>query len=103
MMWTAFHEKLGRLPDAVRVYCGHEYTESNLRFAAHVEPDNAAVKQKLARVREIRARKAADWHDATPDEMTIPSTIGEERATNPFLRAGDAAELGRRRAAKDSF
>jgi hydroxyacylglutathione hydrolase len=103
MMWTAFHEKLGRLPDAVRVYCGHEYTESNLRFAAHIEPDNAAVKRKLARVREIRARKAADWHDATPDEMTIPSTIGEERATNPFLRAGDAAELGRRRAAKDSF
>ena len=103
MMWTALHDKLGRLPDATRVYCGHEYTESNLRFASHVEPDNAAVKEKIARVRVIRARKAADWHDATPEEMTIPSTLGEERATNPFLRARDAAELGRRRAAKDSF
>jgi hydroxyacylglutathione hydrolase len=54
-------------------------------------------------VRTARARRAADWHDATPDEMTIPSTIGEERATNPFLRAADAAELGRRRALKDDF
>jgi hydroxyacylglutathione hydrolase len=103
MMWTALHEKLGRLPDGMRVYCGHEYTESNLRFAAHVEPGNAAVAEKVGRVRRIRARAAADWHDATPEEMTIPSTIGEERATNPFLRAGDAAELGRRRAEKDRF
>jgi len=102
MMFTAF-QKLGALPDDTRVFCGHEYTESNLVFAAHVEPDNAAVRDKLARVRSVRARKAADWHDATPDEMTIPTTIGEERATNPFLRAGDAAELGRRRALKDSF
>jgi hydroxyacylglutathione hydrolase len=103
MMWTALHEKLGRLPDSMRVYCGHEYTEQNLRFAAHVEPENAAVREKQERVRAIRARAAADWHDATPTEMTIPSTIGEERATNPFLRARDAAELGRRRAAKDRF
>ena len=103
MMWTALHEKLGRLPDATRVYCGHEYTEGNLRFAAHVEPENDAVKQKALRVRQVRARAAADWHDATPDEMTIPSTLGEERATNPFLRAHDAAELGRRRAEKDRF
>jgi len=102
MMFAAF-AKLGALPDETRVYCGHEYTESNLVFAAHVEPDNAAVREKLARVRAARARKAADWHDATPDEMTVPSTIGEERATNPFLRARDAAELGRRRALKDSF
>ena len=102
MMFTAF-AKLGALPDATRVFCGHEYTESNLVFAAHVEPDNAAVKAKLERVRALRARAAADWHDATPDEMTIPSTIGEERATNPFLRAGSADEFARRRAAKDSF
>lgn len=102
MMFAAF-AKLGALPDATRVYCGHEYTQSNLVFAAHVEPDNAAVQQKLGRVRTIRARAAADWHDATPDEMTIPSTIGEERATNPFLRAGDVAELGRRRSLKDGF
>src|SRR5262245_812164 len=103
MMWTALHEKLGRLPDATRVYCGHGDTESNLRFAAHVEPENTAVKQKLERVSQIRARAKADWHDAAPDEMTIPSTLGEERATNPFLRARDVAELGRRRAEKDRF
>jgi hydroxyacylglutathione hydrolase len=102
MMFAAF-QKLGALPDDTRVFCGHEYTESNLVFAAHVEPDNRAVREKLARVRAIRAGRAADWHDATPDEMTVPSTIGEERATNPFLRAGDAVELGRRRALKDAF
>jgi hydroxyacylglutathione hydrolase len=103
MMFTALHEKLGSLPDDVRVFCGHEYTESNLRFAAHVEPGNAAVQEKWKRVQEIRAGAAADWHDATPAEMTIPSTIGEERETNPFLRAIDAADLGRLRALKDSF
>lgn len=102
MMFAAF-QKLAALPDDTRVFCGHEYTESNLVFAAHVEPDNAAVRDKLAKVRAIRARRAADWHDATPGEMTVPSTLAEERATNPFLRAADAAELGQRRARKDSF
>jgi hydroxyacylglutathione hydrolase len=103
MMYAALCEKLAKLPDATHVYCGHEYTASNLRFAAHVEPDNASVKEKLARVEHIRANAAADWHDATAAEMTIPSTIGEERATNPFMRSANAAELGRRRAQKDSF
>ncbi len=103
MMYIALVEKLGALPDATRVFCGHEYTESNLVFAAHVEPDNGDIRAKLARVRAIRANQAADWHDATPEEMTIPSTIGEERLTNPFLRATDAGELGRIRAEKDSF
>jgi hydroxyacylglutathione hydrolase len=103
MMWTALHDKLGSLPDAMRVYCGHEYTESNLVFAVHVEPDNLAAQSKLDRVREIRSHAAADWHDATPAEMTVPSTMAEERATNPFLRAGSAEELGRRRALKDRF
>ena len=103
MMFSALHDKLGSLPDSVRVYCGHEYTENNLRFAAHVDPENSAVRAKQARVRSIRAGKADDWHDARPGEMTIPSTIGEERLTNPFLRARDAAELGRLRALKDNF
>jgi hydroxyacylglutathione hydrolase len=103
MMYTALCEKLAALPDAFRVYCGHEYTESNLVFAAHVEPDNPDVAEKLERVRKIRARAAADWHDAMPDEMTVPSTIGEERLTNPFMRAGSVDELARRRAAKDRF
>ena len=103
MMYTALVEKLGRLPGATRVYCGHEYTAGNLRFAAHVEPGNEAVKRALALAQERRARAAADWHDATPDEMTVPTTIADEHATNPFLRAGSIEELGRRRAAKDSF
>jgi hydroxyacylglutathione hydrolase len=102
MMFDAMR-KLGGLPDDTRVFCGHEYTEANLRFAAHVEPDNQAVLEKLERVRKIRARAAADWHDAGPDEMTIPSTIGDEHATNPFMRAPDAAELGRLRRLKDEF
>jgi len=103
MMFRALHEKLGRLPGAMRVYCGHEYTESNLRFAAHVDAGNLAVQEKLERVRAIRARRAADWHDAGEAEMTVPSTLAEEHATNPFLRARDAAELGRLRAQKDVF
>jgi hydroxyacylglutathione hydrolase len=103
MMFTALVEKLGALPDATRVFCGHEYTESNLVFAAHVDPDNEAVRAKLERVRSIRSTRASDWHDAQPNEMTIPSTMGEERETNPFLRARDADELGRIRAEKDSF
>jgi hydroxyacylglutathione hydrolase len=103
MMFQALHEKLGRLPGAMRVYCGHEYTENNLRFAAHVDAGNPAVQEKLGRVRAIRARRAANWHDASEQEMTIPSTLAEEQATNPFMRAGDASELGRLRAQKDVF
>lgn len=103
MMFTALVEKLGRLPDDTRVFCGHEYTTSNLEFAAHVEPENQAVKKALARARELRSRAAPHWHDATPAEMTVPSTIGDEHATNPFMRAGNVDELARRRSLKDSF
>ncbi len=103
MMFTALHEKLGALPDSMRIFCGHEYTESNLRFAAHLEPENEAVRAKLVRVSEMRSHAAADWHDAKTEEMSIPSTLGEERATNPFLRATDAADLGRIRTLKDNF
>ncbi|MCG8588951.1 MAG: hydroxyacylglutathione hydrolase [Proteobacteria bacterium] len=103
MMYEALCVKLADLPDDMRVFCGHEYTESNLAFAAHTEPDNEAVREKLERVRGVRAKAAADWHDATAAEMTIPSTLGEERATNPFVRARSADDLGRIRAAKDSF
>ncbi|MEE2673116.1 MAG: hydroxyacylglutathione hydrolase [Myxococcota bacterium] len=103
MMYDALCKKLNELPDDMRVYCGHEYTESNLRFAAHVEPENEDVKRKLQWAESVRAHAAADWHDASEDEMTIPSTIGEEKKTNPFMRVPDAAELGRRRALKDNF
>jgi hydroxyacylglutathione hydrolase len=102
MMFEAMR-KLGGLPGETRVYCGHEYTLSNLRFAAYVEPENEAVRRALERVAAIRARPAADWHDASPDEMSVPSTIADEHATNPFMRARSVSELGARRAAKDAF
>jgi len=68
--------KLAALPDATRIYCGHEYTEKNLRFAHELEPTNKDVADKLKRVEALRA-------DGKP---TVPSTIAEEKATNPFLR-----------------
>jgi len=103
MMYEALCVKLAALPDSMRVYCGHEYTQSNLAFAAHVEPDNAAVAAMQKKVDALRSQAAADWHDAGPGEMSVPTTLGDERQINPFMRSADAAELGRRRAMKDSF
>ncbi|MBL0768364.1 hydroxyacylglutathione hydrolase [Sphingopyxis sp. DHUNG17] len=85
-------QRLAELDDATRVYCAHEYTLSNARFAVTVEPDNSALAKRLAAVET--ARSAGD--------ATVPTTIGEERATNPFLRANSATELGRIRALKDA-
>jgi hydroxyacylglutathione hydrolase len=79
-MWGSL-EKLAALPDETTVYFGHEYTLSNARFAKTIDPDNAAL---LARVEEIEALRAAGG-------FTAPTTIGLEKATNPFLRAGDPA------------
>lgn len=85
--------RLAALPAETLVCCGHEYSESNARFALTVEPDNAALR---ARADEI-ARQRAEG------QPTVPTTIGQELATNPFLRAKDVATLARIRAAKDSF
>jgi hydroxyacylglutathione hydrolase len=68
--------KLAALPDETKVWCGHEYTEKNLRFAHELEPNNADIAAKLERVQAQR-------RSGTP---TVPSTIGEEKRTNPFLR-----------------
>lgn len=84
--------RLAALDDTTRVYCAHEYTLSNARFAVTVEPDNAALASRLAAVEAARAA----------GEATVPTSIGEERATNPFLRADSAAELARIRALKDA-
>lgn len=81
MMWDSL-KKLRALPDATRVYCGHEYTESNIRFALTVEPDNAALN---ARATEAATQRAAG-------KATVPTRMAEERLANPFLRA-DVAEL----------
>jgi hydroxyacylglutathione hydrolase len=86
-------ERLGHLPDDTQLYCAHEYTLANARFAAAVEPGNADIAQRLAAVEAMRAR----------GEATIPTTIAAERATNPFLRALDVAEFAALRAKKDRF
>jgi hydroxyacylglutathione hydrolase len=103
MMYDALCIKLAALPDDTLVYCGHEYTEGNLKFALTIEPENGEMKERYAKVRETRSKAASDWHDATPAEMTIPSSIAEEKATNPFMRAENAEDLGRIRTLKDSF
>lgn len=105
------HASLSRLlelPGDTRVHCGHEYTESNLRFAAHVEPSNAAIARARERAQALRAE----------GKPTVGTTLDDERATNPFVRvrsaeiratlgipasAGDAEALGAIRAAKDAF
>jgi hydroxyacylglutathione hydrolase len=75
MMWASL-VKLMKLPDATRVYCGHEYTQSNGRFALTLESGNAAL---VARMREVDAARAKG-------APTVPSTIGLEKQTNPFVR-----------------
>ncbi len=102
-MYRSLVERLAALPEETLVYCGHEYTEANLRFAAAALPGDPEVAARAERVRAIRARASPDWHAAIPEEMTIPSTIGEERRTNPFLRARDAAGFARLRTWKDGF
>lgn len=69
-------QKLMRLPDDTLVYCGHEYTEKNLEFALTIEPDNPKLSERLKRARSMRAKGLP----------TVPSTIAEEKETNPFLR-----------------
>ena len=86
-------QRIAALPEDVRIYCGHEYTLANARFAAEVEPDNQAIAERLARVQAQR--------DA--GEITLPTTVAQERETNPFVRATDAQAFARLRAAKDSF
>ncbi len=74
-------DRIAALPDATAVYCAHEYTLSNLRFAAAVEPGNADVLETLATVQALRAR----------DGITLPTTLGRERRINPFLRCREPA------------
>lgn len=78
MMWNSL-AKLRELPDETKVFCGHEYTLSNARFAVTVDPDNQELRERVA---EIERQRAAD-------EPTVPSILGVEKRTNPFLRADD--------------
>jgi hydroxyacylglutathione hydrolase len=86
-------QRLAALPGETRVYCGHEYTLANGEFALTVEPDNATLVRRVDEVRELRAR----------GEVTLPTMIALEIATNPFMRATSVEELAARRAAKDAF
>ena len=90
------YRSLGRiagLPEDTRLYPAHEYTLSNARYAVHAEPDNEAIAERLAAIAQLR----------DSGEITLPTSVAEERATNPFVRARDVAELARLRAEKDMF
>jgi hydroxyacylglutathione hydrolase len=85
--------KLAVLPGGTKLCCGHEYTESNARFALSVEPNNAALK---ARTEQARQQRAAG-------QPTLPSLMSDEMEANPFLRAPDVATFADYRAKKDKF
>lgn len=86
-------QRLSRLDPETLVYCAHEYTQSNGRFALVAEPDNAEIRHRMTEVDVARSN----------GEATVPTTIALELATNPFMRARNARELAERRAAKDAF
>lgn len=79
-MWNSL-SKLMALPDETIVYCSHEYTKANAEFALSVDPGNSALIERAAQISELRAA----------DKPTIPTTIGLERETNPFVRPADAS------------
>lgn len=79
-MWSSL-AKLRALPDDARIYCGHEYTLSNARFAVTVDPSNEALAARLQEIESLRAS----------NRPTIPSELGVEKRTNPFLRPDDSA------------
>lgn len=79
-MWTSL-SRLADLPDDTVIYCAHEYTQANARFALSIDPDNRDLQAYAASVDAKRAR----------GEATVPTTIGAEKAANPFLRAADPA------------
>lgn len=81
MMWNSLSKLMG-LPDSTRIFCGHEYTLNNGRFALSIEPQNAALAARMREVEQARAR----------NQPTVPSTMGLEKKTNPFLRP-DSAEI----------
>ena len=86
-------QRIADLPGDTALYCGHEYTLANARFAEHAEPENEAIAVRYERVRAQREK----------NEITLPTTVSEERETNPFVRATNWEEFARLRAEKDSF
>lgn len=85
--------KIAALPPETLICCGHEYTQSNARFALSIDPENAALRARAAEVDRMRAQGL----------QTVPVRLADELPVNPYLRAADAASFGRIRAMKDSF
>jgi hydroxyacylglutathione hydrolase len=86
-------QRLTELPAETRLYCAHEYTLANARFAHHAEPQNEAIAARLEQVRALRDE----------GKITLPTDVAIERGTNPFVRASNAQEFARLRREKDSF
>ena len=86
-------QRITALPDETRLYCAHEYTLANARFVAVAEPDNAAIAERLKAVEQLRER----------GEITLPTTVAQERQANSFVRASTWQQFAELRAAKDSF
>jgi hydroxyacylglutathione hydrolase len=91
-MWHSI-SRLSALPDETQLCCAHEYTQANARFAVTIEPDNQALKDRIEQIRDLRAKNLP----------TVPTNLGLERATNPFLRARNAENFARIRQLKDHF
>jgi hydroxyacylglutathione hydrolase len=83
--------RLAALPDATRVYCGHEYTLHNLKFSVEIQPDDAAIRSRFERVA------------AQPEAWTVPLDLGEEKRTNLFLRAASVEDFATLRRRKDGW
>lgn len=88
--WSSL-QRLRNLPDDTTVYCAHEYTESNAKFALSVEPGNQGLQQRAADVKAKRSR----------GEPTVPSLMGDEKKTNPFLRVDLSDEIRKNVGVKD--
>lgn len=91
-MFTSLR-RIADLPPDTKLFCAHEYTLSNARFAIHAFPRDPAIEERLAKVERQRSEGA----------MTVPTTVWDERVTNPFLRAENSADFAVLRVAKDNF
>lgn len=91
-MWNSLSQIMA-LPDQTKLYCAHEYTLSNAKFAVSVDGENADLQ---VAIKDAEAKRAAG-------HPTVPTSVAVERRANPFITAGSAAELGRRRSLKDNF
>ena len=91
-MWHSL-SKILALPDETKIYCAHEYTLDNAKFCKSIEPDNASLLERIINAQALREKGLP----------TLPTTLGLEKDTNVFLRAGSAEKFAEVRKAKDNF